>query len=151
MVSALRMVRTSTSARRTEVAPRRPQVPFTGNEHRGLGRNQHLLLLGRELHHAPVLVGIAQGGEDLAAGAEVGVAAMRSLDGAVERQRDLGERGRRHSAATARPICSQVGATSETVARRMSRAKRWSSNSMPRCMVQRSSQITRSFTRQRWE
>ena len=36
-------------------------------------------------------------------------------------QRQFGERRRRHSAATARPICSQVGATSDTVARRMSR------------------------------
>ena len=50
------------------------------------------------------------------------ILSLRAFDRAVERQRQLGECRRRHSAATARPICSQVGATSETVARRMSRA-----------------------------
>ncbi len=67
------------------------------------------------------LVAPRQRGEDLAAGAEVAMAAMRSFERALERESELAERCRRHSAATARPICSQVGATSDTVARRMSR------------------------------
>ena len=39
------------------------------------------------------------------------------------------------------PACSQELATSQTVARCMSRFQRRSSNSVPRCMVQRLSQI----------
>ena len=52
--------------------------------------------------------------------------------------------------ATRTPACSHVLAMSETVARCTSRTNRMSSKSMPRCMVQRSSHMTRSWTRQRW-
>jgi len=90
-------------------------------EDRGLGGDQHLLLLRRQLDRRRVRALEAHRREDLAAGAEVRMAAVRALRRAVERQSQPGESGRRHSAATARPICSQVGATSDTVARRMSR------------------------------
>ncbi len=50
----------------------------------------------------------------------------------------------------AMPSCSQEFATSHTVARCRSRFQRRSSNSVPWCIVQRSSHITRSCTRQRW-
>ena len=56
----------------------------------------------------------------------------------------------RYAASTLMPACSQELATSQTVARCMSRFQRKSSNSVPRCMVQRLSQMTRSWTRQRW-
>jgi GNAT superfamily N-acetyltransferase len=55
----------------------------------------------------------------------------------------------RYAAATAIPACSQVLAMSLTVARCTSRFQRRSSNSVPRCMVQRLSQMTRSCIRQR--
>jgi hypothetical protein len=54
-----------------------------------------------------------------------------------------------YAAETAMPSCSQELATSDTVARCMSRFQRRSSKSEPRCIVQRLSQITRSWTRQR--
>jgi hypothetical protein len=54
-----------------------------------------------------------------------------------------------YAAAMFTPSCSHELATSETVARCMSRFQRRSSKSVPRCMVQRLSQITRSRTRQR--
>lgn len=55
-----------------------------------------------------------------------------------------------YAAAIVMPSCSQELATSQTVARCMSRFQRKSSKSVPRCIVQRLSQITRSCTRQRW-
>ena len=58
--------------------------------------------------------------------------------------------GTSYAASTLMPACSQELATSQTVARCMSRFQRRSSNSVPRCMVQRLSQMTRSCTRQRW-
>jgi hypothetical protein len=54
-----------------------------------------------------------------------------------------------YAAAIERPSCSQELATSQTVARCTSRFHRKSSNSVPRCMVQRLSHMTRSWTRQR--
>jgi len=39
---------------RTLVAPRRPHVPLHGNEHLGLGRDQHLLLLGGRASPCPI-------------------------------------------------------------------------------------------------
>jgi hypothetical protein len=54
-----------------------------------------------------------------------------------------------YAAETTMPSCSQELATSDTVARCMSRFQRRSSKSEPRCIVQRLSQITRSWTRQR--
>jgi hypothetical protein len=55
-----------------------------------------------------------------------------------------------YAAAISMPSCSQEFATSQTVARCTSRRQRRSSNSVPRCIVQRLSHITRSLTRQRW-
>jgi hypothetical protein len=62
--------------RRTLPAP----AAFDRDEHRGLGRAEHVLLFGGQLHHAHRLVGIAQRCENLAADAEVGVALVRLLD-----------------------------------------------------------------------
>ena len=64
---------------------------------------------------------MAQRREHLAARTEVGMTAMRIFRGPIESERQFAKGGWGHSAATANPICSQVGATSETVARRMSR------------------------------
>ena len=55
-----------------------------------------------------------------------------------------------YAAAIRMPACSQELARSQTVARCKSRFQRRSSNSVPRCIVQRSSHITRSPTRHRW-
>ena len=55
-----------------------------------------------------------------------------------------------YAASIATPACSHELATSDTVARCMSRFQRRSSKLVPRCMVHRLSQITRSWTRQRW-
>src|SRR6188508_407105 len=82
-------------------------------ENAGLGRDQHLLLLRRQLDRCRVGALEAQRGEDLAAGAEVGMAAMRALGRAVEGERQPGKGGRCHGLApagvptppTVRPSC----------------------------------------------
>src|SRR5436309_1033420 len=96
------------------------EMPAGGNR---LAQARRLVRpVGREVHHRPALVGIAHCREHLAGtAAEVGMTAMRAFAGAIESEGKRSESGRSHSAATARPICSQVGATSETVARRISR------------------------------
>ena len=86
-----------------------------------------------------------RGGDRPCRGAEaLQRAAPREVHGSCRK------RGLVQAAATERPSCSHVLATSLTVARCTSRRKRRSSNAVPRCMVQRSSHITRSLTRQRW-
>jgi len=67
-----------------------------------LGGDQHLLLLRGELDRRRLRALEAHRREDLAAGAKVGVAAVRALRRAIERQRELCERGRRHSTTMAR-------------------------------------------------
>jgi hypothetical protein len=72
----------------------------------------------------PLTFVILSAAKDLAAIATamlIGMARGPSLRSGRQEYRYLAQGDRNHSAATASPICSQVGAMSETVARRMSR------------------------------
>jgi hypothetical protein len=63
-----------------------------------LGLDQHRLLLGSELDHAPVGVGVTEGGEDALADPKIGVPLMRALDRSGQAQCDLAKLSRRHGA-----------------------------------------------------
>ena len=58
-------------------------APATRNraEYVGLGLDQHRLLLRRQLHRAPVFVGMAERRKDALSYAEIGLAVMRALHG----------------------------------------------------------------------
>src|SRR6516225_7762143 len=60
---------------------RAAETPSTlhGDEHIGVESHVNSLLLGRELHHAPRLIRVAERGEDLPAHAEIGVAHVTLL------------------------------------------------------------------------
>jgi hypothetical protein len=73
-----------------------------GFEDFGLGRNQHLLLLRCQLHHAEPRIRIAQRGENLALHPEIRVALMRSGHRIRQAQRNLPEFLRRHAGFAAR-------------------------------------------------
>jgi hypothetical protein len=74
-------------------------------------------------------------------------ALSRTVGEAMKRPQPVAEV--RYAAPMVMPSCSPELATSETVARCISRFQRRSSKSVPRCIVHRLSQMTRSWTRQR--
>ena len=74
-------------------------------------------------------------------------ALSRTVGEAMKRPQPMAEV--RYAAPMVMPSCSHELATSETVARCISRFQRRSSKSVPRCIVHRLSQMTRSWTRQR--
>src|SRR3954454_9373637 len=75
-----------------------------GAENFRFGLDQHRLLLLRQFHHAPALVGITEGGEDTFADAEIGRALMRAFDRAGESERCAAKMTGRHRALASMPV-----------------------------------------------
>jgi hypothetical protein len=73
-----------------------PPAAFYGNEDGGLGADEFFLLLGGELDHGPGSIGVADGCEDFAADAEIGVILVRTFRSFGKAESNLAEFGFRH-------------------------------------------------------
>src|SRR5262245_13263498 len=79
-----------------------------GTENFRLSLDQHGLLLRRQLDHAPVRIGIAEGSEDALPHAEIRRAVMRAFDALGKAESDLAEAGDGHAPYIVRcgAVCS---------------------------------------------
>ena len=110
MPSALFNVVASALASRTLVLPCLPHPPGTGRKISGSASTSIGLLFGRELHHAPGIIGIAERGEDAFSDAEIGVTLMRAFDGSGEGERRAAKAVRRHRALASPVYIVRCGA-----------------------------------------